>query len=186
LLRGAGKVAVTLTDLAIHEHVEKCGAFKETLKRYYQGISLVGTIEEHDIESEGYDKCRSLFNAHPGLAGIYVTAEASIPVLEAARDAGILEPLAIITTDLFPALVAHIRSGSVLLRFTSVHIPRDAWLSASSMNFLCEGPALPNQVTLSPHLVMRGNLEFFLERQLSEVASEMSSNHPIDAPNLEG
>lgn len=186
LLRDAGKVAVTLSDLAINEHVEKCEAFKETLKRYYQGISLVGTIEEHDIESEAYDKCRSLFNAHPDLAGIYVTTEASIPVLEAARDAGILERLAIITTDLFPALVAHIRSGSVLATIYQRPYTQGRMAFRVLHEFLVRGSCPSYQVTLSPHLVMRGNLEFFLERQLSEVASEMSSNHRIDAPNPEG
>src|SRR5271155_1861730 len=114
LMQGKGKVAVTLSDLAITEHAEKCKAFGQTLQTYYPGMALVETIEEHDVNSEAYDKCRRLFTAHPDLKGIYVSTEASIPVIEAARDAGILPRLAIITTDLFPALVEHIRSGNVL------------------------------------------------------------------------
>jgi len=57
---------------------------RKHLRALYPQMRLVETIEEHDIESEAYDKCRKLFKAHPDLAGMYVTTEASIPVLDAA------------------------------------------------------------------------------------------------------
>jgi ABC-type sugar transport system substrate-binding protein len=99
ILRSRGKVAVTLSDLAINEHAEKSNTFTETLQRFHPDIQVVEIIEDHDIETEAYEKCRSLFAAHPDLVGIYVATEASIPVLNAARDAGILSQLSIITTD---------------------------------------------------------------------------------------
>jgi len=108
-----GKVAVTLSALAITEHTEKLTAFQKTLRSLYPEISLLDPIEDHDIESEAYDKCRTLFVAHPDLAGIYVTTEASMPVVEAAKDAQLLDRLTIIATDLFPALVDQIRGSKV-------------------------------------------------------------------------
>src|SRR5437762_2949307 len=101
-LNRKGKVAVTLSALAVTEHAEKLAAFEKTLKSLHSDISLVDPIEDHDVESEAYDKCRKLFAAHPDLAGIYVTTEASMPVVEAARDAQLLDRLTIIATDLFP------------------------------------------------------------------------------------
>ena len=38
--------------------------------------------------------------------------------------------------------------------------------------FLAEGAMRSNQVTLAPHLVMRGNLDFFLRRQSQESAKD--------------
>jgi hypothetical protein len=38
--------------------------------------------------------------------------------------------------------------------------------------FLAEGSKRTHQVALAPHLVMRGNLDFFLRRQLRESADE--------------
>ena len=35
--------------------------------------------------------------------------------------------------------------------------------------FLVEGKNPPSHFTLAPHLVMRGNLDFFLQRQSSEL-----------------
>jgi LacI family transcriptional regulator len=109
----AGKLAVTLSDLAIVEHAEKVHALQSTPHSFYPGIQLETPLEDHDIESEAYEKCRGLFRERPDLGGIYVTTEASIPVLNAARDAGMLDKLTVITTNLFPALVEEIRSGSL-------------------------------------------------------------------------
>lgn len=176
ILKGSGKVAVTLSDLAITEHAEKVNAFKNTLRSFYPEMLLQEPIEDHDIESEAYDKCEKLFRAHPDLAGVYVTTEASIPALNAARDAGVLEKLTIITTDLFPALVQEIRSGAVTA--TIYQRPRTQGLMAFRVlhEFLVEGDCPSFQVTLAPHLVMRGNLDFFLRRISSESSTEYGSS----------
>ena len=167
-LQGSGKVAVTLSAMGIQEHAEKCHAFDSTLRSLYPEMSLVGTIEEHDVESEAYDKCQRLFKTHPDLAGIYVTTEASIPVLEAARDSKMLDQLTVITTDLFPALLPEIRSGAV--EATIYQRPRTQGRMAFRLlqEFLVEGVCSTKQLMLSPHLVMRGNLDFFLQRKGSD------------------
>ena len=167
-LRGAGKVALTLSSMSIQEHAEKRQAFENTLRLLYPDMQLVGTIEEHDVESEAYDKCRELFRQHPDLAGMYVTTEASIPVLEAARDAQMLGQLTVITTDLFPALVPEIRSGAV--EATIYQRPRTLGRMAFRLlqEYLVDGVCSTQHLTLSPHLVMRGNLDFFLQRTDAE------------------
>jgi LacI family transcriptional regulator len=171
-LQGAGKVAVTLSAMGIQEHAEKCHAFESTLRALYPAMSLVGTIEEHDVESEAYEKCCKLFKAHPDLAGMYVTTEASIPVLEAARDSNMLDRLTVITTDLFPALIPEIRSGAV--EGTIYQRPRTQGRMAFRLlrEVLVEGQCSTKHLMLSPHLVMRGNLDFFLQRKAAEAESD--------------
>ena len=131
-------------------------------------MQIEDAMEDHDIEAETYDKSRKLFAACPDLAGMYITTEASIPVLQAARDAGVLDKLTIITTDLFPALVEEIRKGSVAA--TIYQRPRTQGRMAYRVlhEYLTEGECSAYQVTFSPHLVMRGNLEFFLQGQSFE------------------
>jgi ABC-type sugar transport system substrate-binding protein len=110
----------------------------------------------------------SQFAEHPDLAGIYITTEASIPVIKAARDLNILEKLTIITTDLFPAIVQELRTSTVAA--TIYQRPRTQGRMAFRVlrEFLTEGHCPSFQVTLAPHLVMRGNLEFFLSREAGE------------------
>ncbi|MFY9802636.1 MAG: LacI family DNA-binding transcriptional regulator [Candidatus Acidiferrales bacterium] len=179
-LQGQGRVAVTMSALVITEHAEKFNAFKSTLQKFYPAMQLEDAIEDHDIEAEAYEKSKELFSAHPDLAGLYITTEASIPVIQAARDANILEKLTIITTDLFPALVEEIRKGSVSA--TIYQRPRTQGRMAYRVlhEFLTEGECSAYQVTFSPHLVMRGNLEFFLQGQSFEAASR-KNGHPASA-----
>src|SRR5947207_10824949 len=166
-LNHRGKVAVTLSALGITEHFEKLTAFKKTLETLHPEIALLDPIEDHDVESEAYDKCRKLFASHPDLAGIYVTTEASMPVIRTARDAHLLDRLTIIATDLFPAIIDKIRDGKVAA--TIYQRPRTqgrlAFRVLQEFLFYGRGPAF--RVTLAPHLIMRGNLVFFLEKQAS-------------------
>ena len=170
-----GSIAITVFDMAITEHAEKYAAFEGTLRSFYPNLQLLSPIEDHDEEAEAYRKCRKLFESCPNLTGVYVTTEASIPVLNAARDAKVLDRLTIITTDLFPDLVSQIRSGAVAA--TIYQRPRAQGQIAFRMlhEFLVEGAGRTSQVALAPHLVMRGNLDFFLQRQSQESAKEKVS-----------
>jgi LacI family transcriptional regulator len=180
-LRGSGKVAVTLSDLGITEHAEKVNAFESTLRAFYPRMQVEKPIEDHDIDSEAYEKCRKLFRAQPDLAGVYVTTEASIPVLSAARDEGVLDRLTVITTDLFPALVEEIRSGAVAA--TIYQRPRTQGIMAFRLlhEFLVDGECPSPQITLAPHLVMRGNLDFFLQRQSFDGGESRYESSSVEA-----
>jgi LacI family transcriptional regulator, galactose operon repressor len=183
-LGGKGKVAVTLSSLAITEHAEKQKAFASTLLGLYPQMLLQATIEDHDVESEAYEQSSELFKKHPDLAGIYVTTEASIPVLNAARDAQMLDKITFITTDLFPALVPEIRSRAVAA--TIYQRPRTQGRIAFRVlhEFLAEGECPSYQVTLAPHLVMRGNLDFFLQRQSLESSPHQAVRLQSVSPEL--
>jgi LacI family transcriptional regulator len=183
-LGGNGKVAVTLSSLAITEHAEKQKAFASTLLCLYPQMVLQATIEDHDVESEAYERSSELFKKHPDLAGIYVTTEASIPVLNAARDAQMLDKITFITTDLFPALVPEIRSRAVAA--TIYQRPRTQGRMAFRVlhEFLAEGECPSYQVTLAPHLVMRGNLDFFLQRQSLESSPHRAVRLQSVSPEL--
>jgi len=178
-----GSVAITVFDMAITEHSEKCAAFESTLRSFYPNLRLLKPVEDHDVEKEAYRKCRKLFEQTPDLVGIYVTTEASVPVLKAACDAKLLDRLTIITTDLFPDLVPFIRSGAVVA--TIYQRPRAQGQMALRMlhEFLAEGGRRSHQVALAPHLVMRGNLDFFLRRQsqesMKQVAQPAETRHGL-------
>ncbi len=175
-LQRKGRLAVTLSDLRITEHAEKFSGFEKTLQSFYPDLCVLPPLEDHDIEPEAYEKSRELLEVYPDLAGIYITTEASIPVINAARDAGLLNQLTIITTDLFPALVPQIRSGAVSA--TIYQRPRTQGRMAFRVlhEFLAEGECPSYQVSLAPHLVMRGNLDFFLERQSGETTGTRRRN----------
>jgi LacI family transcriptional regulator len=92
-----------------------------------------------------------------------------------------LERLTIITTDLFPDLVPQIRSGAVAASI--YQRPRSQGQIAFRMlhEFLVEGANRSHRVALAPHLVMRGNLEFFLQRLSQESSQEKKEKEELTA-----
>jgi LacI family transcriptional regulator len=175
-----GKVAITLSALDITEHAEKLAAFEKTLKTLHPEISLLEAIEDHDVEPEAYDKCRKLFDAHPDLAGVYVTTEASMPVIQAAKDAHLLDRLTIIATDLFPALIEQIRAGKVTATIHQRPYMQGRLAFRVLQEFLVHSRYPSLRVTLAPHLAMAGNLDFFLEKQTSSGGGAAASDWPSD------
>lgn len=177
-----GCVAITLFDTAITEHAQKFAAFERTLRSFYPKLRLLQPVEDHGMAAEAYSKCHTLFEEQGNLRGIYVTTEDSIPVLKAARDTKILNRLIIITTDLFPDLVPQIRSGAVAA--TIYQRPRTQGRMAFRLlrKHLTDGGAQSSEITLAPHLIMRGNLDFFLERQSMESSREKLSRNGSELP----
>lgn len=179
IVREPGQLAVTLFSAAITEHAEKYRAFRDTIGHLYPNFSVLDPIEDHDIDKISYEKTRKVIRETPDLAGIYVTTEASMPVIQAARDAGVLEKLTIVTTDLFPDLVKQLRTGAVAA--TIYQRPRTQGRMAfrALYQFLVEGEQPNSQITFAPHLVMRGNLDFFLERIAGETKSTQSKGRAL-------
>jgi len=102
--------------------------------------------------------------------------------LNAARDTGILEKLTIITTDLFPDPGA----GDQIGRGHRHHLPAPAHAGTHGVSrasrISCEGDCPSFQLTLAPHLVMRGNLDFFLRR----LSVETSTGYGPSLRNIAG
>jgi LacI family transcriptional regulator len=185
-LGGEGKVAVTMGSHSITEHADKLKAFAGTLQNLYPKIDLLEPLEDHDSDSEAERRSGNLFAKHPDLAGVYVMTEASIPVLNKARAAKLLKKVTFITTDLFPALVPEIRSDAVAA--TIYQRPRTQGRMAFRVlhEFLSEGECPNFPITLAPHLVMRGNLDFFLQRQCLETESQKILTLPSQSPDSLG
>ena len=69
-----------------------------------------------------------------------------------------------ITTDLLPGLVPLIRNGEVLATVHQRPVTQGRMAFQALHLFLTHGIAPPARLTLAPHIVLRSNLKFFLER----------------------
>lgn len=94
-----------------------------------------------------------------------------MPVIQAAKDAQVLDHLTIIATDLFPALIEQIRAGKVSATIHQRPYMQGRLAFRILQEYLIHGRCPASPVTLAPHLVMAGNLDFFLERQASDGSS---------------
>ncbi len=161
LLGDTGDVAISLGDRAGPE-ADVYTAFQGALRSLHPMLRLETVIEDHDNESEAYDKCRQLLRVRKRLAGIYVAARTPRPVLMALRDGGMLSFTTVITNGLSRDLVEEMRSGAVA---AIIHQrPRKQGRAAMRLlyDFLIDGRR-PGNLTLPPHLLMNGNIDAYLQ-----------------------
>jgi len=114
------------------------------------------------------------------LNGLYISTANSSPVLQAMHDVGRLnDHLTVITTDLFPALIPHIESGAVVA--TLYQRPKSQGQLALRMlhEFLVGGRCPSHQLRLAPHVIMKSNLSFFLDR-LSMESNEINNSNALN------
>ena len=84
-LRGMGKVAITVAEVTTMEHAEKLKSFENTLRSFYPEVQMLPPIEDRNIAALAHEKCCKLFSEHPDLGGVYISTDASIPAVRAAR-----------------------------------------------------------------------------------------------------
>ena len=157
-----GNIALVTGDLSLSDHSQKLSAYSRISQSLFPEMGLLSLVEAHDTDAEAYEKMRNLLDHHKTVTGVYVSTINSLPVPRALRDAKLLGKITVITTDLFAELVPHIKCSDVIA--TIYQRPRTQGQIAlrTIYRFLVEGKKSSPQIRLAPHLVMRGNLPFFL------------------------
>lgn len=161
-LAGKGQVAITSGDLRVSDHIEKYNAFRQTLHAQFPKMELFPPMENHESESEAYEKTLEFLKAHPDIDGIYVSTGNGLPVLNAIEEAGLFGKVTIITTNLYPQLVPRIESGAVVGTLYERPFSQGRISLRMMHEFLIEGKCPPSTVTLAPLLIMKGNLNCFI------------------------
>jgi LacI family transcriptional regulator len=159
-----GKVAFFTGWLSMQEHAEKLRGFKSSLSSSGGALQLGPVVEAHDDEREGHRRALAVLRAHPDLTSMYVSTVNSLPVLRAAEQEGRLPRLTVVTTDLFPELVERIRAGTVAATVYQRPLSQGRLALQALYQFLLDGTCPTARVHVVPHLVMRSNLDLFLER----------------------
>jgi LacI family transcriptional regulator len=159
-----GEAAFFTGWLATQDHADKLHGFESSLASTGARLRLGPVVEAHDDEREGHRRAIGVLRAHPQLKGIYVSTVNSLPVLRAAEEEGRLAGLTVVTTDLFPELVEWIRGGRVVATVYQRPLSQGRLGLQALYQFLLNGTRPSTKLSVVPHVVMRSNLNLFLER----------------------
>jgi LacI family transcriptional regulator len=162
-LGGRGRVLVVTGQVDTIDHAQKLEGFRKTLRELWPKIEIAAVVEAHDDAREAYQKCSEALAGRGTLPGIYVSTANSIPVLQALEEQRPSTDVTVVTTDLFPALVPYLRSGRVAATVHQRPRTQGEMAFTALYRFLTEGTEPPATTRLSPHIVMRSNLELFLD-----------------------
>jgi LacI family transcriptional regulator len=163
VLNRKGKVAIETGDLHAWEHKEKIKAFTKALQQFFPFLEVLPVTETHEKQEEAHEKTKILLDLHKDLVGYYVSTVNSIAVISALKSRDLLGKVALVTTDVFPQLIPHLRSGDITA--TLYQRPRvQGELALRTMYaMLREGGNSWKNVMLQPHVVMQTNIEYFLK-----------------------
>jgi LacI family transcriptional regulator len=164
VVRESGTVGVFTGDLSTIDHSEKVRGFKYSLGSLNGGLTISNVIETRDDESSAYSQARKLLARERLLKAIYVTTANSITVIQALEELDPERRIALVTSDLFPQLVPFLKSGRVLATIYQRPEAQGRMAFEALHHFLVDGRCPPNRIKLNPHIVMRSNLELFVDR----------------------
>ena len=166
-LPGGGDLAFFTGWLGTEDHAEKLRGFHASVDTVGRGLRVAAVVEAHDDERVGYRRALAVLDAYPDLKGIYVSTVNSMPVLRAVEHKGRAGRISIVTTDLFPALVPHIREGRVAATIYQRPLSQGRLALQALYQYLLDGTRPPTRIKVPPHVVMRSNLELLLQNSES-------------------
>lgn len=164
IVRDSGTIGVFTGDLSTFDHSEKVRGFKHCLSSIKGSLSISSVIETHDDESTAYTQARNLLANDHSLKAIYVSTANSLTVIQALEEMDPERRIALVTTDLFPQLVPFLKSGRILATIYQRPEAQGRLAFEALHQFLVDGRCPPPRIKLNPHIVMRSNLELFLDR----------------------
>ncbi len=159
----AGEAAIITGDLATFDHSEKVRGFRSMLVDLDSAISLLEVAEAHDEYREAYRQTRDILARHPNLTGIYVSTANSLPVIKALENSGRLGKMSLVVTDLFPELVPLLRSGQVFATLYQRPFTQGRMAFEALHRFIFEGIRPRPVYKLPPYIVLRSNVDVFIE-----------------------
>ena len=164
IVRESGTVGVLTGDLSTVDNSEKVRGFKHSLSSLNSALTISNVIETHDDESAAYSQALKLLARDHSLKAVYVSTANSITVIQALEELDPERRIALVTTDLFPQLVPFLKSGRVLATIYQRPEAQGRMAFEALHHFLVEGRCPPRRIKLNPHIVMRSNLELFVDR----------------------
>ena len=179
-VRGSGTVAVFTGDLSTMDHSEKVRGFKHSLESLPGSLKPSSIAETHDDERLAYNETRKLIGREKSLKGIYVSTANSMTVVQALEELDPERRITLITTDLFPELVPHVKSGRVLATMYQRPESQGRMAFEALHKFLVEGKCPAHRLKLNPHIVMRSNLDLFLDR----ISATSPAGHHDKVPQI--
>jgi LacI family transcriptional regulator len=171
-LQKEGNVVAMMGDLNLIDHAEKLRGFAAGLATYAPHLRLQPVIESHEMPEDAYQTTLDLLDTQPLPAGIYIGTANSMPVLQALEERGVLHEIRVVTTDLFPELVAMVESNKVLATLFQRPYTQGTLAIETLVRFLLDGVQPQSHTRLAPYIVLRSNLSLYLNQIADSIESE--------------
>lgn len=143
------------------QHDENYAGFLDLANQYGFSVRL---IEHQDNEKIAYLATEQLLTEEPELKGIFCSTAISIPVCEKLIEMGRAQDIVLVGTDLLTACIPYIQDDTMnAVIFQNPF--KLGYLSCKTMAEYLSGTPLPRRgLFINPQIVIRGNLEHYVDR----------------------
>ena len=162
-LSPSADVAIITGMVATEDHREKVQGFSEVFPRYSPAGRILEVVEGHDEEDETFQKVYALLDRQRTLEGLYVSTANCLPVCHAIGARGLHGKVRLIATDLFKEMVPYFEKGTILASIHQRAYVQGQIVVRLAVDYIANGRPLPPTYYLTPHIVLRSNLQIFRE-----------------------
>ncbi len=119
-----GRVVIFTGMLQNEIHCREVRSFSDAFEHFSHGGKVIEVIENHESEAEAFQKCTALLQRIRNIDGVYISTVNCLPVCAALDALGLAEKVKLVTTDLFPDMVAWFERGTIWPRCISAPLCR--------------------------------------------------------------
>ncbi|WP_167956704.1 LacI family DNA-binding transcriptional regulator [Anaerosporobacter faecicola] len=111
--RGKAKVGIATGTPMLSGHNQRITGFHTICKEKYPMIEILDIIETNDDDTCAYENTRKMLEKHKDISAIYIVAAGTVGVCKAVEQAGLVDQITIVSSDLIPETRDLIQRGII-------------------------------------------------------------------------
>lgn len=113
LTQGRANIGIVSGSPDVLCHTERVAGFCATIKKDYPGLSIVDMVENHDDETESYEKTTLMLKNNPHIDALYISAGGTYGACQAVKALSLAGKLKIISYDKAPFTHGFLEDGTL-------------------------------------------------------------------------
>lgn len=113
LTQGRANIGIVSGSPDVLCHTERVAGFCSTIKKDYPNLSIVDMVENHDDETESYEKTFALLKNNPNIDALFISAGGTYGACQAVKALGLAGKLKIISYDKAPFTQSMLEDGTI-------------------------------------------------------------------------
>jgi LacI family transcriptional regulator len=181
-MKKKSQALVVAGDLKNLNQTEKIRGFRATLAQLRSGLSPI-VIETRDSPELARACTLRCLQETPEIGAIYVTSANSMATLQALRAAHRLHTVPVVTTDLFPELIPYLEDGAVKATIYQCPELQGSLAIRTMYRYLMDSKPAPASIGVIPQLVMKSNLDLYLQNPTTLAGQNGSDDLTVGLEN---
>lgn len=110
---GVAKIGIATGTPMLSGHNQRISGFNTICKDKYPNMEIVDIIETNDDDICAYENTKEMLSKHTDITALYIVAAGTVGVCKAVKEAGLIDKITIIASDLIPETRELIEEGII-------------------------------------------------------------------------